>query len=287
MSAITGSPSTRREAQVAAAKANVANIAAQIDSQKAQIDQARAPLDQAEAQLKFSQQEAARARDLMQTGAGTVQREQQTNSDLNAQQANTARAKSAVIAAELQDKVLATQRDSAQAQLEQAQAQLDQAKLNLGYTSIVAAQPGRVAKLSGARGAFVTPGQSLMMFVPDEFWVTANFKETQLADMRPGQPVEIRIDAYPDRELNGRVASCSRAPAPPSACCRRKTPPAITSRWCSACRSRSCSTIGPPTSPSVPACPSCHGSRCDERSKPRPPRAGRRSARRPAATIPI
>jgi membrane fusion protein, multidrug efflux system len=195
------------QAQVDAAKANVANIEAQIASQQAQIDQAKAQLEQAEAQLKFAEQEEARAQDLVQKGAGTVQREQQTKSDLNAQQANTARAKAALIAAELQDKVLATQRDSARASLNQAQAQLDQAKLNLAYTNIAAAQPGKVAKLSGAKGAFVTPGQSLMMFVPDEVWITANYKETQLTDMRPGQPVDIRIDAYPNRKLSGHVAS--------------------------------------------------------------------------------
>jgi membrane fusion protein (multidrug efflux system) len=195
------------QAQVATARANIANIEAQIASQQAQIDQAKAQLEQAEAQLKFAEQEEARAQDLVQKGAGTVQREQQTKSDLNAQQANTARAKAALIAAELQDKVLATQRDSAHASLDQAQAQLDQARLNLGYTSIVAAQPGRVAKLGAANGAFVTPGQSLMMFVPDEVWVVANYKETQLTDMRPGQRVDIRIDAYPRRTLSGRVAS--------------------------------------------------------------------------------
>jgi membrane fusion protein (multidrug efflux system) len=195
------------QAQVDAAQANIANIEAQISSQKAQIDQARAQLDQAQAQLQFSQQEQARALDLVQKGAGTVQKEQQTSSDLNAQQANTARAKAGLIAAQLQDKVLETQRDSAHAALDQAQAQLDQARLNLAYTDILAAQPGRVAKLGAAKGAFVTPGQSLMMFVPDELWITANYKETQLADMRPGQEVEIRIDAYPGRKLTGHVAS--------------------------------------------------------------------------------
>jgi membrane fusion protein (multidrug efflux system) len=195
------------QAQVATARANIANIEAQIASQQAQIDQAKAQVEQAEAQLQFSQQEAARAQDLASKGAGTVQREQQTKSDLEAQQANMARAKAALIAAELQIKVLGTQRDSAHASLDQAQAQLEQAKLNLAYTNIVAAQPGRVAKLSAAKGAFVTPGQSLTMFVPDEVWVTANYKETQLTDMRPGQKVEIRIDAYPDRKLNGHVAS--------------------------------------------------------------------------------
>jgi membrane fusion protein, multidrug efflux system len=72
---------------------------------------------------------------------------------------------------------------------------------------VTAAQSGRVVKLSGAVGTFVTAGQSLMMFVPDDIWIVANYKETQLNDMRPGQPVEIRIDAYPGRKLIGRLDS--------------------------------------------------------------------------------
>ena len=71
----------------------------------------------------------------------------------------------------------------------------------------MAAQSGRVVKLSAAVGTFASAGQSLMMFVPDEVWVVANYKETQLSHMRPGQPVEVRIDAYPNRKLTGRVAS--------------------------------------------------------------------------------
>lgn len=194
-------------AQVAVAKANITNVEAQIDSQQEQNKQAQAQLDQAQAQLQFSQEEFARAQDLVEKGAGTVQRQQQTRSDLQAQQANTERAKTAVASAQLGIKTLQAQLEGAKAQLEQSQAQLDQAKLNLQYTSVVAAQSGRVVKLSGAKGTFVTAGQSLMMFVPDEVWIVANYKETQLRDMRPGQPVEVRIDAYPDRKLTGHVDS--------------------------------------------------------------------------------
>jgi len=195
------------EAQVAVAEANIGNVQAQIDSQHQQVDQARAQVDQAEAQLKFAEQEESRAKDLVDKGAGTVQREQQTRSDLLAQQANTARTKAALAAAELGVKTLEAQLRSAQASLQQAQAQLDQARLNLQYTSVTAAQSGRVVKLSGAVGTFATSGQSLMMFVPDEVWVVANYKETQLRDMRPGQQVELRIDAYPGRKLTGHVDS--------------------------------------------------------------------------------
>jgi membrane fusion protein (multidrug efflux system) len=195
------------KAQVAVGQANIDNVQAQIDSQREQIKQAQAQVDQAQAQLQFSQEEEARARDLVEKGAGTVQREQQTRSDLQSQQANTTRAKAALIAAQLGIKTLEAQLENARAQLQQAQAQLDQANLNLQYTHVVAAQSGRVVKLSGAIGTFVMAGQSLMMFVPDEVWVVANYKETQLRDMRPGQPVEVRIDAYPDRKLTGHVES--------------------------------------------------------------------------------
>jgi len=195
------------KAQVAVAQANIDNIQAQIDSQHEQIKQAQAQLDQAKAQLQFAQQEEARAKDLVEKGAGTVQREQQTRSDLQSQQANTTRANAALIAANLGIKTLEAQLESARASLQQAKAQLDQANLNLQYTRVTAAQSGRVVKLSGAVGTFVTAGQSLMMFVPDEVWIVANYKETQLRDMRPGQPVEITIDAYPGRTLTGRVES--------------------------------------------------------------------------------
>jgi membrane fusion protein (multidrug efflux system) len=194
-------------AQVAVSTANIANVEAQIVSQQEQIKQAQAQLEQAQAQLQFSQEEFKRAEDLVEKGAGTVQRQQQTRSDLQAQQANNERAKTGVAAAQVGIKTLQAQLEGARAQLAQSQAQLDQAKLNLQYTSVVAAQSGRVVKLSGAKGTFVTAGQSLMMFVPDEVWIVANYKETQLNDMRPGQPVEIRIDAYPDRKLTGHVES--------------------------------------------------------------------------------
>ncbi len=197
-------------AQVTVSKANIANVEAQIVSQQEQIKQAQAQFEQAQAQLQFSQEEFKRAEELVEKGAGTVQRQQQTRSDLQAQQANNERARTAVTAAQVGIKTLQAQLEGARAQLDQSQSQLDQANLNLQYTDVVAAQSGRVAKLSGAKGTLVTAGQSLMMFVPDEVWVVANYKETQLNDMRPGQPVDIRIDAYPGRKLTGHVDSVQR-----------------------------------------------------------------------------
>src|SRR5215813_5366683 len=106
------------QAQVAVAQANIDNIQAQIDSQREQINQAKAQLDQAKAQLQFAQEEEARAKDLVVKGAGTVQREQQTRSDLQSQQANNARANAALIAAQLGVKTLEAQLESARASLQ-------------------------------------------------------------------------------------------------------------------------------------------------------------------------
>ena len=131
------------------------------------------------------------------------------------------------MATEKQLLVLSTQR-RAPTPSSKAHAQRALAETNMSYTVITAPVAGRITKLTAAKGTYTTPGQALMMFVPRDIWVTANFKETQLADMRPGQPVDIRIDAYPGRNFTATSTASRPAAARPSACCRRRTPPAIT-----------------------------------------------------------
>jgi membrane fusion protein (multidrug efflux system) len=96
---------------------------------------------------------------------------------------------------------------SAQANLSVSEAQRDQAVLNLGYTTVRAETPGRVVQLSAERGQLAQPGTALAMFVPDQIWIVANFKETQLDRMRPGQPVDYTLDAYPDKTWKAHVES--------------------------------------------------------------------------------
>ena len=103
--------------------------------------------------------------------------------------------------------MLQTQRRAAEAQVEAAQAQQQLNETYLSYTSIFAPVAGRITKLTAAKGMYTTPGQALTMFVPRELWVTANFKESQLRYMRPGQPVELRVDAFPGRTFRGHVDS--------------------------------------------------------------------------------
>jgi membrane fusion protein (multidrug efflux system) len=195
------------EAQVAAAQASIENIDAQLDVQQAQIAANQAQVDQAQAALVFAEQQAARYEHLEQTGYGTVQNSQQYTSQLHQQQAALASAQATLKLAQRQVEALKAQRNSAVASLAQAQAQRDQAQLNLSYTTVTAAQPGRVVNLTAAVGQFAQPGTSLTMFVPDEIWVTANFKEIQLDHMRPGDPATLAIDAYPERKIRGHVES--------------------------------------------------------------------------------
>ena len=194
-------------AQVAQAQASIATYGAQIEAQQSQIEQAQKQVSEAQAALSFAQTENQRYQDLVERGAGTAQRAQQAASDLTQKQAAFASAQAAVTGAQRQVAVLQAQQRSAEAQLKAAQAQLEQALANVSRTTVRAPVQGRVTKLSAAKGAYATPGQALMMLVPLQVWVTANFKETQLADMHPGQHVAISIDAYPGRTFDGHVDS--------------------------------------------------------------------------------
>ena len=196
------------KAQVAAAQANIENIDAQIVVQQAQIHANQAQVDQAQAALVFAQQQATRYQQLAATAlAGTVQDAQRFTSGLRQQQAAVESAQATLALAQRQIEALKAQRASAVANLGLRKAQRDQAQLDLSHTIVTADQPGRVVQLTAAVGEFAQAGTNLSMFVPDDIWVWANFKENQLDRMRPRQRVTLEIDAYPERTIHGHVAS--------------------------------------------------------------------------------
>jgi membrane fusion protein (multidrug efflux system) len=196
------------KAQVAAARANIENIDAQIVVQQAQIRANQAQVDQAQAALVFAQQQAKRYQELAATAlAGTVQDAQRYTSGLSQQQAAVESAQATLALAQRQIEALKAQRSSAVANLGLRKAQRDQAQLDLSHTIVKADQPGRVVQLSAAVGEFAQPGTNLTMFVPDDIWVWANFKENQLDHMRPRQRVTLEIDAYPERTIRAHVDS--------------------------------------------------------------------------------
>ena len=195
------------EAAIAAAQANIANVAAQIEVQKAQIAASETQVKLSEARLVYAQQQAERYGTLTKEGWASHQTGELALSELYQQQAAVSNAQATVTVARRQLSALEAQRNTAQANLQEAEARRDQASLNLSYTTVTAAQPGKIVQLGAAVGQLAQAGTALSMFVPDEIWVVANFKETQLDAMRPGQPVSFGIDAYPGREIHGHVAS--------------------------------------------------------------------------------
>ncbi|MGO9357698.1 MAG: HlyD family secretion protein [Xanthobacteraceae bacterium] len=195
------------EAQVRASDFGVHNVDMQSVQQEAQVNANEALVKQQEAALKFAQEQASRYQALFQKGAGTQESAQQFASQLDQARAVVDVAKGTRIVSQRQLNTLQALRGNALGALAVAKAQLDQAKLNLEYTTVVAAEPGRVANLSAAVGEYATAGTALATFVPDEIWVTANFKEMQLERMRAGQSVKVTVDAYPERSLHGHVAS--------------------------------------------------------------------------------
>jgi membrane fusion protein (multidrug efflux system) len=182
------------------AQASVNNLTAQIAEQQAKIEQADKQVAQALAALTFAQQESNRYQELAQKGTATTEQAQQYSSNLLQSEASFAAAQANAVAIAKEVPVL-------EAQLKTSQAQLDQAEANLSRTIVTAPVIGRVTRLTAAKGGYAAVGQALMMFVPRDVWVTANFKETQLDLMRPGQPVSIEIDSYPGRAFQGHVDS--------------------------------------------------------------------------------
>jgi membrane fusion protein, multidrug efflux system len=194
-------------AQIDQAVASIKNLQAQIDAQEPKIEQAEKQVIEAQGALEFARQENNRYQGLLKAGSGSVQRAQQSASDLIQKQAAFDGAQANVIAAKKQIEVLKTQQAIAQGQLEQGKASEELANANLARTVVTAPQAGRVTKITAAKGAYAAAGQVLMMLVPRDIWVTANFKETQLDNMRPGQAVSISVDAYPERTFSGHVDS--------------------------------------------------------------------------------
>jgi membrane fusion protein, multidrug efflux system len=196
------------KADVATAQADIENVTAALQQQQAVIAQARATVAVDQANLTFAEQENARYGDLARRDAGSVQMAQQAVSRLDTARATLTRDTAAVAAAEQQVAILQAQLAKANAALQHSQAVQQQVQLNLGFTNIVAPIDGVVGNRSLRTGQFVQAGTQLMAVVPlAAVYVVANFEEIQLADIRPGQPVDIMVDTYSGTTIKGHVDS--------------------------------------------------------------------------------
>jgi membrane fusion protein (multidrug efflux system) len=199
-------------ADVAAAHAAILSKQAQLGVQQAVIDAAKATVDVDKAAVTFAAQENKRYTDLASTGFGSVQNAQQAQSRNAGAEAAIARDTANLASAVKQVDLLKAEIVQANAALARAQALQSQAELNLEYTSIVAPIDGVVGNRSLRVGQFVQAGTQLMSVVPVAgAYVVANFKETQLTDVRKGQAVEIAVDTFPGQIVHGHVDSIAPA----------------------------------------------------------------------------
>lgn len=194
------------QAQLRSAQAGLDNAASMLARQPALIDQAQAQISIIAAQMILSRANKKRFDDLALTGAGSAQQQQQADSVLATQQAQLVAARAALAATNLQTNVLKASVAAAQANMAEDQARLAQARLDLSYTRIAAPLSGTVDALSTQNGNYITPGTVLMTIVPlHQAYIIANYRETDLRHILPGQQVKIHIDAY-DVDLKGVVA---------------------------------------------------------------------------------
>ena len=194
------------DAAVIGAQAALDNLANQIELQYATIAQAEAARLSAEALEVEARQEQERQQSLEQTDAGTRQRLEQATAAYAKSQADVSASRAVIAAQRHQLEVLQGNKKQRAADVEAAKAALDAAKLKLGYTRIVAPFDGVTSERQVQPGDYVNIGTNLINVVPlPNVYVIANYKETQLTHVKPGQPVEIKVDTFSRDTLHGRV----------------------------------------------------------------------------------
>jgi membrane fusion protein (multidrug efflux system) len=203
--------------QLAQAQANLADAEGKLQDTRnqipiadAEIARERAQLDVANANARLAEVNLDRLKSVSDIRAVSSQRVDEGTAAAASTRASVVAAQVGIQAAQAQAALARSQAKTAEAAVAQARATVAQAKLNLSYTQIYATETGGVASKSVEPGNYVQPGQLLLSVVPDKLYVIANYKETQLTHVRPGQAVTIRIDAFPDLRLRGHVDSIQR-----------------------------------------------------------------------------
>lgn len=202
----------RAKAEIASAKAVIESLRAQRSRQDSVIQQARAAVAASEAQLKLADSEKQRYVNLAKDGSGSVQARQQAEAQWNVQKAAVERDYAALRSAMQQTSIINADIEKAVASLTAAQARQSEAELNLSRTNILAPVAGIVTQRRAREGGYARTGDPLMTLVPlDALYVEANYRETQVEKMRPGQPVQLTVDALPGVVLKGKIESMGPA----------------------------------------------------------------------------
>lgn len=200
------------QAGLALAEASRDSARAQALRQGSVIAQARAQLEADRATLALAELEHKRYRNLSSMGATSKQTSQQAETEYRVALASLATSQARFASETQQMDILQAEERKAEAAVEQARAGLDLARLNLSYCTVSAPIAGVISQQSARLGARVQTGTPLLAVVPvQDLYIEAYFRETQLANIKPGQPAAIRVDAFPGRVFKGRVAGLGPA----------------------------------------------------------------------------
>ncbi|ADU72465.1 HlyD family secretion protein [Pantoea sp. At-9b] len=206
------------EAQKRLRQAQIFNLDARQVQQKNRVDEAMATVHAALAESARAVLEAQRQQRLVSQHVSSEQQLESANAQMTKMVASVTQAQAALAITRQQNAVLASERqaavaeqDNADAALRQAQAQRELARIDLASTAITSPITGTVGQRAIRAGQYVETGAPLLAVVPDNVYVIANFKETQLDHMHIGQPAEIRVDAYGGRHFRGTVDSFAPA----------------------------------------------------------------------------
>lgn len=177
---------------------------AKLKETRAKLDEAKAALVNSENQvtktlsdLEYAQADFERYSKTFERGISSKQEYDSSLNKLTAAQSNSKSAKARY--------------DELTASIKRLEAEVEQDVLNLSYTKIYASSDGRITNRSVEQGNYVQVAQPMFSIVPEKMWIVANFKETQLANMKPGQPVQIKIDTYGGKKFQGKVDSIQRS----------------------------------------------------------------------------
>src|SRR5690606_37276270 len=199
------------DATLATQKAGLDNSHQRETAARAKIASSEAAVDAAKADLEQAQLQSDRQDALMKSGVGTTSAMEQAHAALDRARAAMAQAKAAVEVSRQDLQTIIVNRGSLEAAVAGAEAAVELARIDLSNTEIRAPRDGNLGEIGVRVGQYVTAGSQLMAVVPHDVWIIANFKETQLAGMKVGQPVEVRVDALSRRALSGHVERFSPA----------------------------------------------------------------------------
>lgn len=227
-----------QRAGISEARARASEARSAVQAARAQQQRAAAAVRQAQADMAHAQDTLDRLLNARSLDAGAV-----AQNDIVAARTSVANAGAALAAARSDASAANAQlanarsgEQAARAAIEAADAQAAGGQVALDQTRIAAPMAGSIANISINQGSYVSPGLQMMALVPDELWVTANFKETDLDSITVGDNVSIAIDAYPGRSFAGELIQYSAPRGKNFSFCPRRTRPAISLRWCSAFR---------------------------------------------------